>query len=223
MTPSERGFPIRLDYPIKPQPRYGYGKPPHPQLTEIIGRNKLAYQETLRGFVGLLEHLVKIPVSPDLEDPRRPHWNNKWFEGVDALSVYGFLATRNPARYMEIGSGNSTKFARQAIEDHGLRTQICSIDPFPRAEINSICDRIVRQPLEEVDVAIVDELEAGDVLMVDNSHRVFTNSDATVVFMDIIPRLRPGVLIGIHDIMLPLDYPPRWNDRFYSEQYVLAA
>lgn len=223
MIPPAGPFTIRLDYAVKPRPRYGYGNPPHPQLTEILTHNKPLYQATLRSFAGLVEHLVKIPVSADTSHPVRPHWNNKWFEGIDALSVYGFLATTNPARYMEVGSGNSTKFARQAILDHGLKTKICSIDPYPRAEINSICDRIVRQPLEEVDVAIVDELEAGDVLMVDNSHRVFTNSDATVVFMDIIPRLKPGVLIGIHDIMLPLDYPPRWNDRFYSEQYVLAA
>jgi hypothetical protein len=49
------------------------------------------------------------------------------------------------------------------------------------------------------------------------------NSDVTVVFLDIVPRLRPGVLVHFHDVFLPYDYPPRWGKRYYSEQYVLAA
>lgn len=215
---DQTGFTIRLDYPIHPKPRYGHGKPPHPQLTEILARRNDEYAKTLRQFATLAEAVSRIPVDQDARDPIKPHWNNTWFEGIDALSVYGFLATTNPKRYFEVGSGNSTKFARQAIRDHGLRTQITSVDPYPRAEINSICDTIVRQPLEDIDITAVDQLEDGDVLFVDNSHRIFTNSDATVVFLDIMPRLKPGVLLGIHDIMLPHDYPPDWTGRFYSEQ-----
>jgi hypothetical protein len=217
------GFTIKLDYPIQPQPRYGHGRPPHPGLTRILERRRPQYAALLQRFVPLAERLASIPVTADPRDPNTPHWNNTWFEGIDALSVYAFLALTNPARYVEVGSGNSTKFARRAIRDHALRTRITSVDPYPRAEINSICDTIVRQPLENVDVAMFDELGAGDVLFVDNSHRVFTNSDVTVVFLDVMPRLRPGVLLGIHDIMLPNDYPPEWVGRYYSEQYMLAA
>lgn len=223
MTDDNSGFTIRLDYPIQPKPRYGHGNPPHAKLLQILDRRRDAYAKTLRQFLKVANEAARIPVREDVEDLVKPHWNNTWFEGLDALSVYGFLATEKPKRYFEIGSGNSTKFARQAIRDHGLSTRITSVDPYPRAEINSICDTIVRQPLEDIDVAAVDELEAGDVLFVDNSHRIFTNSDATVVFLDIMPRLKPGVLFGIHDIMLPNDYPPSWMGRFYSEQYVLAA
>jgi hypothetical protein len=49
------------------------------------------------------------------------------------------------------------------------------------------------------------------------------NSDATVIFLDILPRLKPGVLVHFHDIALPYDYPAEWIDRYYSEQYLLAA
>jgi hypothetical protein len=222
-TDSSDGFTIRLDYPIQPRPRYGHGRPPHPVLTRILDQRRAHYAQVLRGFVSLAEPLSRIPITADPADPNTPHWNNTWFEGIDALSVYAFLALTKPARYFEVGSGNSTKFARRAIRDHGLRTRITSIDPYPRTEINTICDKIVRQPLENVDVAVFDELQSGDVLFVDNSHRVFTNSDVTVVFLDVMPRLKPGVLLGIHDIMLPNDYPPEWMPRFYSEQYMLAA
>jgi len=78
-------------------------------------------------------------------------------------------------------------------------------------------------PLEEANLDIFKALEPGDVLYIDNSHRVFMNSDCAVVFMDIIPYLPKGVFIGIHDISLPYDYPDEWADRFFSEQYTLAA
>lgn len=129
----------------------------------------------------------------------------------------------HPQKYYEIGSGNSTKFARKAINDYNLSTKIVSFDPQPRSEINDLCDAIFRQPVEEVDLKIFDDLESGDILFVDNSHRIFTNSDVTVFFLDILPRLKPGVLVHIHDIFLPFDYPPFWQDRYYSEQYILAA
>jgi hypothetical protein len=82
---------------------------------------------------------------------------------------------------------------------------------------------VIRQPLEAVDVAVFDQLEAGDILFIDGSHRCFMNSDVTVVFLEVLPRLRPGVLVEFHDILLPYDYPPSWKRRYYSEQYLLAA
>lgn len=86
-----------------------------------------------------------------------------------------------------------------------------------------LCDRVIRQPLEDVDGKLFDELESGDMLFIDNSHRVFQNSDVTVFFLEILPRLKPGITVHIHDIFLPFDYPPSWYDRHYSEQYLLAA
>src|SRR5690606_20567587 len=98
-----------------------------------------------------------------------------------------------------------------------------SIDPFPRAEIDSLADIVIRTPFEQSDLAWVRELEAGDMVFVDNSHRVFPNSDATAFFLDVLPNLAPGVLVQIHDVYLPFDYPQDMCDRYYSEQYVLAA
>lgn len=97
------------------------------------------------------------------------------------------------------------------------------MDPQPRAEIDSICDEVIRSRVEEVDPSVFRVLGQGDVLFVDNSHRVFMNSDATAVFLDILPTLPAGVFVHFHDIFLPADYPPEIRLRYYSEQYLLAA
>jgi hypothetical protein len=147
---------------------------------------------------------------------------NHFYTGLDAFSLYGLLCQYNPKRYIEIGSGNSTKFARQAIKDYQLQTQIISIDPYPRAEIDQLCDQVIREPIEETDLSIFKELEAGDILFIDSSHYVLQNSDVTVMFLEILPFLKPGVLVHIHDVYLPWDYPSHWVERNYSEQYMLA-
>ena len=213
---------VLLKYPIRPTPRYGHGKPPHPALYDIINGNREVYRQTLESFLCFGEHLRQIPVM-EPNSPQGPCWINGWLPGLDAAALYSLLCLRNPERYFEVGSGFSTRFARTAVRDHGLRTKITSIDPRPRAAIDSICDAVIRQPLEEVDVTLFDELHAGDILYIDGSHRCFTNSDVTVAFLDILPRLRAGVLVELHDIFLPYDYPPGWEDHYYSEQYMLAA
>jgi hypothetical protein len=137
--------------------------------------------------------------------------------------LYAFACRENPRLYVEIGSGNSTKFIKRAQQDHRLRTRIVSIDPLPRAEIDELCDETRREPLEATDLAVFDELTAGDIVLMDGSHRVFTNSDVSVFFLEVLPRLKTGVLVYIDDIYLPFDYPPEWTPRYYSEQYMLAV
>jgi len=219
---ASRSFPIFLDYPPQPVPRYGYGKPPHGGLSEILNRKRQEYAQTLTEFLLFKADLQKIPLDkPD--EPRAPYWLNQYFMGIDAVSLYAFTCLRNPSRCIEIGSGNSTKFIRRAIDDHALRTRILSIDPQPRVEIDDLCDEIRREPLEETDLRVFDDLAAGDIVLMDVSHRVFTNSDTTVFFLDVLPRLRAGVLVYIDDIFLPFDYPPAWTSRYYSEQYLLSV
>lgn len=216
---------IFLDYPVHPEPRWGYGKAPHPQIVEILGRGREGYRRLLEEFVALKPALVNIPFSEETQfhDPLGAYWQTNWLPGLDAVALYGFLTHRKASRYFEVGSGHSTMWAARAIRDQGLPTQITSIDPRPRYRIDQLCESVVRQPLERVDPAVFDRLEAGDILYMDGSHRVFTNSDVTVFFLEILPRLKPGVLVQLHDIALPYDYPPDWADFYFSEQYMLAA
>lgn len=177
----------------------------------------------LEAILGCADALRAVSLEPVEEAPGAPAWMNPFFSGLDLAALYMFVARGRPRHYMEIGSGWSTKIVRRAADDGDVPVRVTSIDPAPRAEIDALCERVVRRPVEDLDQAIFDELDADDILFVDNSHRVFTNSDAVVTLLEIVPRLRPGVLVHVHDIFLPYDYPPEWSERYYSEQYLVAA
>jgi hypothetical protein len=218
------GHHVRIPWdppPIEPQPRYGYGMPPHARLAELLGRHDQGYRELLADFQRFAGDLAAIPL--DIADPLEPHWRSGFLFGIDGASLYSFVRARAPRRYFEIGSGNSTLFVNRARRDGSVDMQITSLDPWPRRDIDSICDRIIRSPLEQADLGIFDELREGDMLFMDGTHRVFMNSDVVAFFLDVLPELPPNVLVGIHDIHIPDDYRPEHNDRYFSEQYVLAA
>jgi predicted O-methyltransferase YrrM len=213
---------VFVDFPVPRRPRYGHGRPPHPELQALLAARRAEYAELLGEMLALRPYFARIPREPDPERPRDPAWNQRFLPPIDAMALATILRREDPSTYVEIGSGNSTRFARRAIDDHGLRTRIVSIDPAPRAEIDSLCDEVVRGRLERTDQGIFNQLGAGDVVFMDGSHRLFVDSDATVFFMEVLPRLAPGVLVHVHDVFLPSDYPADW-DTFFGEQYVLAA
>jgi hypothetical protein len=213
--------PYYLEYPVKLQPRYGYGKAPHAKLYEIINRNRATYKRTLESFLRFKDDFLGIALETPPES-LEPCWLNNWLSALDSVTLYSFLCQHNPRRYFEIGSGWSTKFARKAITNHKLRARITSLDPYPRAEIDPLCDNVIREPLEDAELSVFDKLEAGDILFVDGSHHCCMNSDVAVFFLDVLPRLKAGVLVQFHDIFLPYDYPPEWKG-YYSEQYLLAV
>jgi predicted O-methyltransferase YrrM len=212
-----------LEYKVEFKPRHGHGKPPHPKLYDIVDQNRALYADWIGKILRYTPQLQAIRKAAAETDPNLPGWNNGFLPGLDIAALYTLLAESKPKRYVEIGSGNSTKVANKAKQDWNLATHICSIDPFPRAEIDHLADTVIRQPFEQVDAAFLRDLEAGDIVFVDNSHRVLPNSDATVFFMEILPELKPGVIVHVHDIYIPYDYPPFMCERFYSEQYALAA
>ncbi len=217
-----RRVPILIEYPMNTVPRQGWGKPTHEGIKEVLDRNRGKYIETMESYVSLRDVISNIPFEQS-DDPKEPCWHNNWMGGFGALSLYGMLADHNPEQYVEIGSGFSTKFVRKAITDRCLKTKITSIDPCPRAQINELCDVVIRKRLEDADLSIFEELQSGDIVFFDGSHYCFMNSDVTVFFLEILPKLRPGVILFIDDIFLPDDYPPAWMGRYYSEQYMLAT
>lgn len=210
------------DYSYRLSPRWGFGKPAHPRLQRIFAAGRERYLETLRLFAELKPALERIPLE-DAGDGRTPHWKNDWFPPLDAIALYGMLCVHEPETFVEIGSGNSTRFARRAIADHGLKTKIISIDPEPRASIDHLSDEVVRMRLEDVDPEVFSGMSPNDLLFADNSHRSLQNSDVTAFFLDVLPQAPPGTLVHVHDICLPDDYPPEWLGRIYNEQYLLAT
>lgn len=211
-----------LDYKVDFKPRYGYGKPPHQELYRIIDSYRSDYKALLEKSLTYKDAIQSIKNSNNETNPINPTWNNGYLPGLDIIGIYTMLSEVKPNRYIEIGSGNSTKVAFKAKVDNGLKTEIISIDPCPRAEIDSISDRIIREPFENINCDELFDLNENDILFVDNSHRILPNSDSMVFYLEILPKLKKGVIVHIHDIYLPYDYPQFMCDRFYSEQYGLA-
>ncbi len=213
-----------INYPPRLEPRYGYGRPPAHHILEILERNQAAQIEFMAAIFDQKDALARIEVDLDEADAG-PRWNQPWFPPLDAISMYTMVATRRPKVYLEIGSGNSTKFAARAVSDLGLPTRIVSIDPEPRSEVDKICDHVIRKPLEDAgEVAdLLSGLSADDIVFFDGSHRCLQNSDVTVFFLETLPGIPDGVTVGIHDIFWPNDYPEDWVKRYYNEQYMLGA
>jgi hypothetical protein len=208
-------------YPVSPQSRWGHGKPPHPKFDALFSAQRDQFSALLEQMMSAKFILDAVPTATD--DASLPWWGNTFFSSLDACALVGMLHLKRPKRYLEIGSGNSTKFARFAINSAHIETEIIAIDPHPRAEIDGVCDKIIRKPFEECNSIVLDEIRSGDILFFDGSHRVFQNSDVTVFFLETLPSLPSGVTVQIHDIVLPVDYPAEWHTRLYSEQYLLAA
>lgn len=211
-----------LEYKVDFKPRYGHGKPAHQDLYKIIDSNRDTYRKLINKSLSYTDKIWTIQDSSTEIDSTQPSWNNGFLPGLDIIGIYTLISEFNPKKYIEIGSGNSTKVAYKAKTDQNLMTEIISIDPRPRTEIDTLANKVIREPFESIDLTILDELNESDILFVDNSHRILPNSDSMVFFLEILPRLRKGVIVHIHDIYLPYDYPQFMCDRFYSEQYGLA-
>ena len=210
-----------LEYPVKFEPRYGHGKPAHQELYAIINTHRAEYEGFLKQTLQFKESIQRIKQTVP-SDNNVPFWNNGFLPGLDIIMLYSMLAQKKPRKYIEVGSGNSTKVAYKAKQENKLQTEIISIDPFPRAEIDHLADKIIRKPFESIDYEFLFELEENDILFIDNSHRILPNSDSMVFFLEILPKLKKGVIVHIHDVYLPYDYPQFMCDRFYTEQYGLA-
>jgi tetratricopeptide (TPR) repeat protein len=211
-----------VDYPYRAEIRYGGGRPPHPELAALISAGRDSFRERLTDWSALQPDFADVTLGGTY-DSDHPFWLNSWFPPLDAIALTGILRAQNPQRLVEIGSGVSTKYARRAVQRYGLRTRLTSIDPHPRNEIDRLCDQVIRKPLERCRTEIFEVLEPGDIFFLDSSHRSFQNSDVTVFFLEILPRLKPGVIVHVHDIYLPDDYIAGHVPRLWNEQYLLAT
>lgn len=218
---------IEIDdfYPYSYQPisRYGFDRPPHALLEKMFAKHLPEYAHLIQEFSKFSHDISMIPSAFDPNTPLEPCWDNGWLPSMDAIALYGLVSAVKPCRYFEVGSGNSTKFVARAKKINSPQTLIASIDPAPRSEVDTICDQVIRKPLQDINIDFFTQLMPGDILFIDGSHRMLQNSDVTTFYLDILPQLNPGVIIGQHDILLPWDYSTEWALRMYSEQYALAA
>ena len=162
----------------------------------------------------------------------RYYHNNGWFNGADALALYGLLRHLGPARVIEIGSGYSSAVMLDTRERFlDAATNFTFIDPEPERLMSLLNPTDMTQvellpmPLQKVDPSIFSELTAGDVLFVDSSHVSRIGSDVNFIFFEIIPNLAPGIFVHFHDIFYPFEYPKPWvfEGRAWNEAYMLRT
>jgi hypothetical protein len=154
--------------------------------------------------------------------PPAPRFEQSWFPALDAAAAYAIVATRRPARIVEVGSGHSTRFLARAIADQGLESELTCIDPAPRAALDGLPIRWRRALLQDVGESTFDALDEGDVLFVDSSHVLMPGSDVDHILNRVLPHLAAGVLVHFHDVFLPDPYPADWGWRGYNEQQALG-
>jgi hypothetical protein len=169
------------------------------------------------GFAADLERIVGAKAPPPA-----PRFTQSWFPTLDAVAAYTLIRQHRPARVVEVGSGHSTRFLCRAVADAGLATEITAIDPAPRAALTGLPVRFVPAVMQTADAATFAALQPGDVLFIDSSHILMPGTDVDWLFNRILPALPAGVLVHVHDIFLPDDYPPDWAWRGYNEQQVLG-
>lgn len=216
-------YAIPVDYPPSRDftPRYGYSHRKIDSLASWFASYNYKYIEFIKYMRSL--DVSNIPINLRSGANLSTAWIGGAICAFDSMALYAMVQKYKPKVYLEIGSGMTTCFAHQAIKDAKLKTRIVSIDPQPRGEIDAICDEVIRAGLETYDLAVFDRLEAGDILFFDGSHRSFMNSDVTVFFIDVLPRIKPGVIVHIHDILLPWDYPDSFKNWYWNERYLLAV
>ena len=152
-------------------------------------------------------------------------WNNGFFTSPDAEILYAMVRRFRPARILEIGCGNSTRVSRQAIIDGGLPTRLTCVDPEPRTDIQPFADEIHRRRVEATgDMQLFHSLAPGDFLFIDSSHEVRAGNDCVFLFLRALPELAPGVIVHVHDVFLPFDYPARYPETHaWAEHYLVQC
>jgi hypothetical protein len=158
----------------------------------------------------------------------RFHLNNGLFGGTDALVAYCTIRHFQPRVIIEVGSGFSSLLAAEAIAKYNDSELIC-IEPFPQEFLRhgfSGLHSLIEKKVEDVDLEFFAQLNAGDILFIDSSHTVKIGGDVNYLFLEVLPRLKPGVIVHVHDILFPFDYRRDWvmdEFRFWAEQYLLQA
>jgi hypothetical protein len=151
--------------------------------------------------------------------------HNGFYPTPDAELYAAFIAEYEPVRIIEIGSGYSTLIAAHAIRHLGIHAEISVIDPEPRRDVEDYASRIERQRVERSSILDFDFSTRGQpiILFIDSSHITTMDRDIPFLFCRLLPNLPPGVIVHVHDIFTPFDYPVNYARRFYTEQYVLQA
>lgn len=184
----------------------------------IIGPEAESYRSILEK---IQENLVNFRAIPFKSDSGLC-WQNHYYPGLDIMALFTLLKDLRPVRVIEVGSGFSTWTMTMARDTYSLPVNMICIDPDPRTDLKRAGVHFIQKKVQDVDPEIFQQLESGDFLMIDSSHRILPGSDLEFIFENILPELPAGVIVHIHDIYLPYAYPSFMRERLYSEQHLLS-
>ena len=185
-----------------------------------------------------IKNLKQLDYKKELENlnlkNNSPNFNfnidNNFFEAGDAEIYYQMIRYHKPKKIIEIGSGQSSLIAMEAINNNkqidNFITELTCIEPFENKWLEKNDIRVIRKKVEEIDTDIFTDLNKGDILFIDSSHVIKPQGDIVKIFLEILPKLKSGVIIHIHDIFSPRDYLENWlkiENRFFNEQYLLEG
>lgn len=215
--------------------RYGYFAP-YRFASEVlahgeqgaVGWLEARWETQLEEFAGLIEFAAQYNgryeyMERSSPERGRPHFDQEWFMGLDAVLAYALVRKHRPSRIIEVGSGYSTCFLQQAVLDGNIKSLHQCIDPAPGRRAIPEGVELLARPLNQVEPEFFAGLGAGDMLFVDGSHLYHPGTDTSRLIRDILPALNRGVLTHFHDILLPDPYPEEWAWRAYNEQDALVA
>jgi len=187
--------------------------------------NESAQLELLRkDFPRFRNEYEQLPTTSSGKESRF-YVNNTFYGGVDGLVAYCMVRHFQPRLVIEVGSGFSSLVLGQAAQKNKSPGLIC-IEPFPRKFLREGFPglrSLIEKKVQDIELEFFLQLESGDVLFIDSSHTVKIGSDVNYLFLEVLPRLQPGVIVHVHDIFLPLEYPRDWVMDEWTEQYLLQA
>lgn len=233
---------------LKELERYprGHYYSPLPDIAEVRSRAKVLFRKDvdLRPSIdlradaqySLLADLAQYyndfdwPEQPSPD--RRFYLSNRYFGHGDAIVLYAMLRHLKPRRVIEVGSGFSSALMLDTDERFlGSRARFTFVEPFPQRLLSLLrgSDRkriqVIQYQVQELPISLFQALEPNDILFVDSSHVSKIGSDVNFIFFDILPALRPGVVLHFHDVIWPFEYPEQWilEGRAWNEAYLLRA
>ena len=175
------------------------------------------------------QELLKFPLNRKNEVEF--YYDNISYAPGDAEYLYNIVRHFKPGRIIEIGSGYSTLMVRNAITNNKLDNShytchhIC-IEPYEQQWLEKIEVELIREKVECIEKSFFQQLKSNDLLFIDSSHIIRPQGDVLFEYLELLPTLKPGVLIHVHDIFTPKDYPDEWvykNHSLWNEQYLLEA
>lgn len=222
-------FPIRNHY-YEPQFDYRTLKPDFSKDRNLPGINwNVSGQVSKLASFTFSHELADIPCEKP--NSLEFYFNNGSFESGDAEYWYQLIRATKPKKIFEIGSGNSTLMAIKAIEkncddDPNYRCEHVCIEPYEMPWLEQVHVSVVRKKVEDVGLSFFSQLEENDILFIDSSHIIRPQGDVIFEYLELLPSLKKGVIVHVHDIFSPKNYPKQWlqdDVLFWNEQYLLEA